>query len=271
MHSFFKLKDGHEVRGFLVRIYPTKDQEEKLGVLSNDARRAWNWLIKQVEDVLTAREGYAIRNGLVGPRPQRPDYDGLDPDASKAAKEAYHEKCRAWHTAVYEATHAVPECAYRSRKEMLTHFGCKHDYQLLAKVIDWGYEENAERPIKPCALMLQALAKNYYTKGNPNSRRKKFRKHSDPMPLQVRSGDCFELGDFGTRGASHKRPVDEQTAPYYNCQVRFNGLKIRGRLPGKAPDARVLKGVSIHKEADGWYASIKLEKPIRKLPPTIPG
>ena len=137
-------------------------------------------------------------------------------------------------------------------------------------MINWAYapEEGAEpieRIVKPSAHTLQALTKNYFTKGK-GQRRKRFRRSADPMPLQVRSGMCFELGDFGSRGSTHK----DGSKPFYNCRVTFNGLKIRGRLPGKSPEGRVLEGVSIIKQADGWWASIKQEVPVRVPPKAIP-
>jgi transposase len=263
----FELKPGHELRGLVIRLYPSPEDEEKLEIVSRDTKRAWNWLVKQVEDVLAAREAFALRQGLVPPKPVRPDYNGMTPEQSKAAKDDFHESCRTWQAAVYEATKDDPSCAFRSFKDLLAHYGFKHDYQLLSRVIDWAYEDGAERSIKPGAHMLQALTKNYFSKGK-GQKRKKIRGRLDSMPLQVRSGDCFELGDFGSRGASHHR--SEVAKTYYDCRVKFNGLKIRGRLPGKAPEGRILEGVSIIKKADGWWASVKQEVPIRVPPPAIP-
>ena len=264
----FELKAGHEIRGFKIRLYPDAETEEKLKIIEDDTRRAWNWLVKQTEEVLQARAAYALKNKLVPDRPVRPEYEGLPPEESKATKEAYINACIAWRRAVYDATNKLPECSFRKFKELLDHYGYKHDYQLLSRVVDWRYvpeegEETIERKVKPGAHTLQALTKNYFTK---STRRKKFRRTSDSMPLQVRSGTCFELGDFGTRGKTHK----EGAKPFYDCRVTFNGLKIRGRLPGKKPEGRVLEGVSIIKEADGWWASIKQEVPIRVLSMAIP-
>jgi transposase len=149
---------------------------------------------------------------------------------------------------------------------MIEHFGFKYDYQLLGRVIEWGYAEGAERLIVPGAHMLQALSKNYHSTAK-GQRRKQFRRAFDHMPLQVKSGQCFELGDFGRRGASH----NSGGKPFYNCRITMNGLKIKGRLPGKTPEGRVLDGVSIRREADGWWASIKQEVPVRKPPEAVPG
>jgi putative transposase len=160
---------------------------------------------------------------------------------------------------VYEATRKEPCCAFRKFKELLEHYKFKFDYQLLARVIDWRHEDCDERSIRPHAHMLQSIAKNFFQKAE---RRKKFRKRRDPMPLQVRSGECFRLGKFGSRGKNEE---------FYNCEVSINGLRIKGRLPGFTPEGRILEGVSLVREADGWWASIKVELPIRVPPPVVPG
>jgi transposase len=257
----FEVQPGNEIRGMRIRLYPDLETEEALHILEDDTRRAWNWLVKQTEEVLDARKAHAVRKGVVPPRPERPDYNGLDPEQSKAAKESYYDACRTWNKAIYEATNKIPGCEFRKLKDLIEHFGLKHDYQLMSRVIAWAYEgREEERKVKPGAHLLQSLVKNYHTKG-ANQRRKKFRRRDDPMPLQVRSGVCFELGDFGTRRGN----------PFYNCRVTFNGLKIQGRLPGRTPEGRILEGVSIRKEADGWWASIKQEVPIRVPPKAVPG
>jgi len=285
----FEIQPGNEIRGMMIRLYPTKEQEELLLELMDDQRRAWNWLVNQTEVTLRAREAYALKRGLVPARPERPNYDGLTPEESKATRETHWKNCAAWGKAVHDATNKLPECRFYSFKELLEHYGCKHDYQLLSKVIGWAYEGDRTQRIRPGAHTLQALTKNYFTRAE-GMRRKKFRRKDDDMPLQVRSGDCFVIGDFGSRRGS---------TTFYNCQVKFNGLKLLGRLPGKAvvckeckekfatsdktcrtcgiargpraPEGRVLEGVTIRREADGWWGSIKQEVPIRVLPASIPG
>jgi hypothetical protein len=38
----YTLQPGNELRGFKIRLYPTKEQEELLFILENDCRTAWN-------------------------------------------------------------------------------------------------------------------------------------------------------------------------------------------------------------------------------------
>lgn len=245
---------GHEIRGFVVRLYPTTEQVERMRELQHQQRIAWNWLVAQVEDSLAATRAYAVRNGLVAPSPQRPDYDGLSPDESKAARKQHASACGEWARSVYSKTKGIDGCAPRKMSEWLIHFGLKHDYQLLRKVIGWKCES-----VLCGSAILQGLSKSYFQK---SARRKTFKRRQDHVPLRVRTGDCFRLGSFGARG---KNPE------FYNCQVSINGLRIRGRLPGRSPSGRILEGVAVTEQADGWYASIKVEVPVRVLPETRPG
>lgn len=266
MKPRYELQPGNELRGLKIRLYPNKETEELLAILAKDSRTAWNWLVNTTgfdpkNDVIRARNAFAIRKGLVGPRPTTPNYDGLTPETSKATKETYIEACRAWNQAVLDATKKLPECQPRKLKDLITHFRVDHDYQLLQKVIGWKYDDTEEpRKIVADSHFLQALAKNYRTKA-AGMKCKKFRRGIDPMPIQVRSGDCFKVGAFG----------DRRGKPFYDCQIMINGLKIPGRLPGKWPEGRILEGVSLTKEADGWWASVKQEVPIRIPPPAVPG
>lgn len=247
----FELRPGHELRGFRIRLYPDKEQEARLLAVSEQCRLIWNWLVRQTDDVIAARGAYAVAQGLVAKRPERPNYDGLTPEAAKSSKEAHAKACFDWSRKVHEATKKDPACAYRNMKDWLAQYGDRHDYQLFSRVLRWQGEQST-----PGAHVLQALAKNWYSKGH-----KRRRKRSDVMPLRVRSGECFAIGDFGTR----------RSVPFYNCQIKFCGLRIRGRLPGKTPEGRVIEGVAIRKESDGWWASIRVEAPVRMAPQTVPG
>jgi transposase len=271
----FEIQPGNEIRGMMIRLYPDKETEEKLIALQRDTKYAWNFLVKMVgydpnNDVSRAREAHALREGLVEAKPTAPEYKGMTPEQSKEAKKAYIQSLIDWSKKVIEATKDIPGCQPYKFKELLEHFKCDHDYQMLGHIIDSLYEEEDAPPrlIRPGAFVLQALTKNFFTKAQ-GMKCKKFRKFVSDMPLQVRSGDCFKLGNFGSRGHTHKNKQTD--ACYYNCQVQINGLKIKGRLPGKQPEGRWLEGVSLTKKADGWWASIKVEVPKRIIPEAIPG
>lgn len=264
----FKPAPGHETRGMMIRVYPTHDQVAALDQIERDLRHAWNWLVGQTEDWLCARAAYAVREGFAAAKPERPDYDGMGPEDAKLARLKHNAAIRDWAGAVHAATKDVPCCQPRKFRELLAHFGCKHDYQLLGRVVRWGREAaEVDGDVRlPGAHLLQALAKNYFQKSD---RRKKRRRSVDSMPIQTKSGACFELGEFGERGATHKR--EGKPRNFYDCQITINGLKFRGRLPGRVPAGRVLEGASLTKRADGWWASIKVEAPVREMPAPEPG
>lgn len=311
----FECAPNHELRGLMIRLYPTKEQEDALTEIEDALRYSWNSsLVAPGDTVIKARQAYALRYELVGPRPPRPDFGeaseerkaewaeyqkaykahkaackamgrrnaGPPPakpekapetDAVKAVWKAYGEACREWHHTVYLATKDVPACAFRPGiKSEMERFGFKQNYQLLAHLMDAADEfHGTERKHKPGAHAFQSLVKNFFSgkaadgKGlAKGQRRKKFRREWDVMPLQVRSGDCFKLGTFGSRGRNEN---------YYDCAVSFPGVrgKILGRLPGRAPWGRVLEGVSISRQADGWWAAILQEVPKRILPQPVKG
>lgn len=204
-----------------------------------------------------------MRRGIVGPRIPRPETDGLPPEESKRVTKEWREACQERWKRIASESKGRPETAYRSLKEMCSHFGDRHDYQLFKRILTWRSDgvstetENQVIELQPGAHMLQALGKDLMSKGF-----KRFRKRDSDMPLRTRSGDCFELGSFGARG---------RNTAYYDCQIRMNGLKIRGRLPGKKPTGRILEGVAITCKPDGWYAAIREVVTIRVLPEPTPG
>lgn len=275
----FRLGEGCEVRGFMIRLYPTPEQVETLGLLEDDLRSCWNWLCKQTEEVLDATRVHAVRVGLV-PDPgcrnrhglpcfPQCDFDGMTPDESEAAKERRSGLIKAWHEALYAATKDTIQ--WRPPVwEQAKLYGHKYDYQLFASD-SYRHHET----VKPCAHMYQALVKNFYAKST-GAKRKKPRKRWEAMPLQVRSGTCLEIGGVvpACSGAVEIRPQPFGTRrgkPFYDALVKINGLKILGRLPGRLPAGRVLDGIAVTRQADGWWASVKVEVAVRALPSPNPG
>lgn len=264
----FEIQPGNEIRGFKIKLYPDAETETKLRQLSEDARYIWNWLISRFEEARAASESFAVREGLVSAKPTEPDYDGMTPEESEQAAENHRAAWREWRKNYSIAIENRDEVRAYNLTDWMKHFDVKHDYQFLSRVASWRpLEENEERVVSPNAHMMQALSKDYFAalkaiKRRGSGRLRKKRRQ-DRVPLRTCSGACFDLGDFGTRGRNGKQ--------FYNCRVKFNGLRIRGRLPGKVPGGRVLEGASITREADGWWASIKVEVPIRILPPPTPG
>lgn len=275
-----EIPEGYEIRGEVIRIYPTREQEVRLGLLQDSLKTCWNWLCKQTQEVIDARQAYAVRHGLVGPRPQRPDYDSMTPSESKAAAERYREVCREWYRRVYETTNGIECCGWRPKlKDMIEMYSCpqrplKHDYQFLREVVlnvrEWHPDYIG--PV-PSAHLLQGVVHTYFHSGRAadgsgrakGQHRKKFRRHADEMSLLVRSGEHFEVGDFTPK---YEKPGQHR---HYDCRIKFEGMILLGRLPGRTPSGRVVEGVAITQRADGWYAAIKQCVPKRVLLDVVPG
>ncbi len=256
----FEVKDGYEIRGFMIRLYPTQAEEEYLIGLQKSMRPVWNWMVKGSDEHNRAVQSYAVREGLVGKRPSAPCYYGLEPEASAALKKSHQGLIKDWFNSVKEKTKNIDSCKPRKFKELLEHHEHKYDYGLFERVRSW-YDPDKVLPI-PTSHMWQSMAKNFFQKGGVGSRPKTYKKRDGEMAIGVKSGMCFALGKFGARSSNPE---------FYNCRISFSKVKIKGRLPGKSPGGRVLEGVSITKQADGWYASVKVEMPTRALPAAAPG
>jgi putative transposase len=265
---------GNEFRGIRIRLYPTKDQESWLLDQSDKLRIAWNWLVSLGYTEKLANVSYLSKlmdNGdkVLRPKPSRPSYDGLLPEAAHDLAEKYHSECSLWYKSLELLRKKESVCTYRNfYKDVLPAFDCKWDYQLLQRVIWWRlYPDKEDLSFKeakknlPNAHLLQAMCKDFFGKGN-KQRPKKFRKTHELMPVRTRSGECLKIGSFGKRG---------NNTAFYNCQITISNQKIRGRLPVKSINGRILEGVALVKEADGWYAAVKAELPIRNLTTPIPG
>lgn len=238
---------GYEERGMVIRIYPTPEQVDTLQTMQSELRRAWNWMCSRNEDALAGATARAHREGRIGPKPVRPDYNGLTSDESKAAKKEYAKACG-------DRLKQVPKeyvLWLDPGKEAVAR-GMRHDYQLLMALRDGEGLCSARH--------YQALLRNWQPKKGQG--RKKHRKRNQDMPLQVRSLDFTpKLGDFGSRRG---------VAAWYNCQLKFPGLKggLRGRLDcglkRKLVQAiRVRQGITLRCEAGQWFATIKTWQPAK--------
>jgi transposase len=201
----------------------------------------------------------------VGPRPTRPVYEGMSPEEASKAKEIYNQAAGEWKGEVFKATKKIPGCEPLWLERWMEYYGCKQDYQMLKRVLSWN-PRTVDRDVAPGCYMFQAINKNFKRK-IAGQRRKRHKRPQDHIPLQSTSDECIRLGDFGGRG---KNPA------FYNCEVKLPSsppLRIKGRLPGGLPHGtrRFLQGVAITKEADGWWAAVRVEVPVRKLPPITEG
>jgi Putative transposase DNA-binding domain/Helix-turn-helix domain len=256
----YEIQEGNELRGVRIRIYPTKEQIIQLVALQDKLRKCWNWLVRQKEYAREANYKWAVQSRLVPACPSRPDYDKMSPEEASAAKKAHRDACFTIRkdAETQARKHLGDGALAYTVQDWCEHLNIKQDYQLLNKMLAWSDIECVQ------SGLLQALAKSFrsYSKG---ARRKKFKGKQDHIPIRTCTGTCFYIGSYGQRGRSH---ANGGNANYYDCRVHIAGLRILGRSSGVGLDAawRVLEGVAITEEADGWWAAIKVERPKRTLP-----
>jgi hypothetical protein len=262
--------EGTEWRGFKFRVYPTADQVEQLTAAQEQLRQIWNCLVADAQRVGDARQAAAVRAGVVGPRPVRPCYDGLEPEQAERAANEHRTAVRDWYRAVQAWAKNRPECAYRSWKEAKAHFGCKQDYDVILRMA--GIHEDERLVGKN---VLAALAKRYQKALQATTRglRPPVIKRAGDLPGLQDASSCgqIRLGAFGPRpGQPNGRP------DWLNCQVKLAGLPwVSGRI-GPEQAARLnwghrLHGVSLTRLPDGWYAAIRHAQAPKVWPAVEPG
>lgn len=253
-----EVPEGKEIRGFMIKLYPTKEEEISLLSLLEPQRFIWNTIIRQSDDTYLARESWAVRNKIVEPFVKWEEFakdNGLDPE--NGTKDVWRYYCKDRSHAINKAAKDIPGLQPRKLKEWIENFGLRHDYQFFKKILTWKQE--TENDPKLGAALLQGLGKSFYSKGV-----KRRRKRATDMCLYVRTGKCFELGEFKRQFTYTIANNNHQSEGrgrrgnnYYNCRIIINGIKVLGRLPGKPPTGRIVEGVSVSRKADGWWASIK--------------
>lgn len=178
-------RPGYHDRGLIMSAYPTSDQTVVANTLQPSIRSAWNWMVYRVESVLQAKDARAVRERLIDPPIPKPNYKGLEPAQAKAHKIKYKQECADRRIKIFKLGIPVewrpPLSGKASEAERL---GLKYDYQ----VLNW-HLRCVGLPELPAAIG-QDLVVNFYKK---SVKRKKFRKVSDVMPLQVRSGQQLRL------------------------------------------------------------------------------
>lgn len=275
------IPEGLVRRGFRFRAYPTPEQEERLAAIRVGLKRCWNVLCSRSRDTKKANRAYALRNGLVAPPPERPIYEGLSPEDSHEAKREYERNLKAWSTELYRAIKGLPECKYYNIKDWIEHFKVKHDYQIFGHLLEWYTEDGEAFARLPPAQMLQALCKDYefaLAATKRGQRAPQFKKTLDEVSVRISSGRTNEEGrSIFQQGAFGPRPNCPNGAQWLNAKVYLPGVgwipcrigpKQRSLL--QVPERR-LEGISLVKEADGWYAALRQDVPPKEAPATIPG
>jgi hypothetical protein len=244
-------RPGYRDYGLVGAAYPLDSQEILLGDMQPSIIAAWNWMCHRVEEVLEAREARAVREGLMPPAIPRPDYSGLEPEAAKVLKEAYRQQCAERREKIFDLPIPVewrpPLDGNGSEAERL---GFKQDYQVVNNYLDFK-----GLPRLP-ALIIDALVTNFRATSS-KSRRKKFRRACDTMPIQVKSGRKIRLRKAKSTDTWNQRRC--------NAEVNLPGIGwIAVYLdPGLlnqiwTPGNTVREGCTLKYKYGRWTASVKI-------------
>lgn len=235
MKSKIDVPEGHEIRGFRFRAYPTADQVAAIRDIQSRELLVWNSEVAQSEQAYRAWRAGRLRTlGLAWPaRPAD--------DAGETVWTEHKSKC----VEVGAQIGKPPKTIYRNLRDRCAHYGVRHDYQLFARVLDWA------GLVALPAVYGQFIGKCLMSKG-----RKRFRRKPEEMPIGVRTGRVITFGPCGARG---------KNANWYEASIHLPGVPdvIRCRFGGaRRPTGRVLEGASLSYEAGRWYASGKSVEPI---------
>lgn len=244
-----QIPEGYEIRGELIKLYPDTQTWQTLSRLKEEVRNVTNHIVSGREHVKNARKAYALKQGLVGPPPTMPDKPYLptpvtDEEKSvvKAAYQEYKKHVKAvgpewikWYKQVDAALKDRPEFDWR-----------KDTYQQLRKIY--------------CQLSNAVLIRDT-VKRVSKTKSANYKRRTDHVPLVWGNGDAVKVGRFfGTR----------RGVPWYNAMIQVNGMSILGRLRRPLP-GRLIQGVTLVQQADGWYAMAKCIVPMRSLPTPTKG
>jgi len=244
-------RPGYRDYGLVAAAYPTVGQQIAMSDMQPSLRAAWNWLCHRIEEPLAAKEAKAIREGLMPPAIQRPDYSGLEPEVAKSLKEEYRQQCIERRKKIFELPIPVEWRPHLTGKDSeAERLGLKHDYQVINNYL--SFKGLPELP----AAILQSLVKNFITKGS-KTKRKKFRRACDNMPIQVRSGEALRLRQDKT--------TDRWAQRRCNAEVNLPGVGWIAVFIPRAqmnylmtPGNTVREGCTLTYEHGRWTASVKI-------------
>jgi len=241
-----KLDEGEELRGFVVKAYPTQEQAKAMYQMQRECRLVWNYLVEQHQAHILRCIEQAVADGKLEALKERP------------AKDAPLKERRAWGKA-WDRAQFVAGLHCRGKEEL--------KWPKLTPRADCyaPLRERAilelERPLLGNISMTRAVIARFSASRVPkkggNWRPPRFKREQPPWlergMLQVRDGARFEAGTFGPRG-------------WHDCELRMSGLWLPCRAGREIPSGRRIDGASLVRKADGWYAAVRFASPPRVLP-----
>jgi len=245
------LPEGYVNKGLLMAAYPTYDQVQKIEAMQPSLKACWNWLVSRIEEVLKAKEARAMREGLLPAPVPKPNYDGLQPEQSRALKQEYSDKCKERRKQIFDLPIPVEWRPFLSGKgSEAERLGMKYGYEVLNNYLDFK-----GMPRLP-ASVLAKLEENFKAK-TPNQKRKKFKKNWQSMPVQVISGLKLRPRRPTINDSWHqKRSNYEVHLPsigWIACYCDPDRINLL-----LTPGNTVREGCTLKYEHGRWFASVKI-------------
>lgn len=231
--------------------YPTEAQVQALEAMQPSLRAAWNWMVFRIEEPLKAKEARAMREGLLPPAIPRPDYQGMEPDAAKAAKQEYIDQCVERRKKIFDLKIPIEWRPHLQGKgSEAERLGFTQDYQVINNYLD--FKGLSKLP----AGITKALIKNFHAKGS-KTKRKKFRKPHDVMPIQSREGFVIKLRTPNKSDTWLQRRCNAQV---YLASIGWIAVHLDSGLLNQllTPGNTVREGCTLRYEHGRWYASVKV-------------
>lgn len=237
----FALDEGQELRGYMIALYPTPEQADRLRSMQIELMSAWNVLVISRETHIDHCVRWAEDSGTELPAlPPRP----VD-DAPEEQWAEYRRACGARRLAAITAALGQPGLGWADWRV---------DYKGLREL--FGGKSRETRSDAPAQAYTALVERFRRTKGP------RLKKRPLEMPLQIKSGKLWTaepelrlLDGVGTRT---------------NGELSFAGMRIRARW-WREPAGAFLEGASIRLDGFRWVASLKVKAPARQLPPPAAG
>lgn len=235
--SRVKLGEGLELRGYLIRLYPTSEQAQMLRAIQLELMLAWNTLVLSRETHVEHCVRAAEDRGLVGEPPERPHENAPD--------EVWADYRQACGERTYAALQAMlPVEGYRWEDWRV-------DYKTLRNL--FGGKDKETRSLGTAQMYTALVERFQRTKGA------KLKRRPLEMPLQIKSGRLWT--PESERSPEHFPGVGTRT----NGTLRFAGMAIRGKW-WREPTGEFIEGASVSLSAKGWQASLKERRSPRVMP-----
>ncbi len=244
-------RPGYVDRGMVMPAYPTEEQVQKMEAMQPSLRAAWNWLVSRIEEPLRAAEAKANKQGILPPSIVRPNYKEMDNDQAKSAKQEYKQRCMDRRIKISALGIPVDWRPHlQGKNSEAARLGLKQDYQVINNYL--VFRNLPELP----ATLIQSLIKNFQAKGS-TTKRKKFRKSFDVMPIQVRTGPTIRRRSPHTTDNWYQRRSNaEVNLPAIGWIAVYLHSSLMNLL--LTPGNTVREGCTLRYEHGRWYASVKI-------------